>query len=188
VKRAAVFLLVLALMCLPILWAGCGGSDDGPGDNGKTNGDFDRTEYDRGYEDGQLHGYDQGYADGKKGSYSPEILEEADADDYYALGYNEGWAAGYEEGYDDAAKELDDTKKEMAEVEAAMLAFVKQNSAPGLEFKIENIVIHGDEAAGIAVCTSETLESPLVVMEKGPSGWSPVDFGTGIEPPSWYPY
>jgi hypothetical protein len=69
-----------------------------------------------------------------------------------------------------------------------MLAFVKQNSAPGMEFKIENIVIHGDQAAGIAVCISETLESPLVVMEKTASGWSPVDFGTGIEAPPWYEY
>ena len=74
----------------------------------------------------------------------------------------------------------------MAEVEKAMIAFVQANAAPGLEFRIENIVIHGSEAAGIAVCTSEVLESPLVVMKRGASGWEAVDFGTGIEPPPWY--
>jgi hypothetical protein len=187
-KRAMILFLVLMLFCLPILWVGCGEPGGKSGGNGGSDGDFDQVEFDRGYDDGRMHGYDKGYADGKKGVHEPGILEEADADDYYALGYNEGWAVGYEAGYDDARGELDDTEKEMAEVEAAMLAFVKQNAAPGLEFKIENIVIHGNEAAGIAVCTSEELESPLVVMKKDASGWSPVDFGTGIEPPSWYPY
>ena len=185
-KRALVFLLVLALLCLPVVWVGCGG--DTSGDNGGKNGDRDGVAFDEGYEDGRMHGYDQGYADGRQGLYDPEIPEEADEDDEYALGYSEGWVEGYEEGYEDAVKELEDTEAEIDEVEAAMLAFVKQNSAPGLEFEIENIVIQGDEAAGIVVCTSEVLESPLIIMKKDASGWVPVDFGTGIEPPSWYPY
>ncbi|MBC7248626.1 MAG: PD40 domain-containing protein [Actinobacteria bacterium] len=77
---------------------------------------------------------------------------------------------------------------EKAEIEAAMIAFVKANAAPGLEFRIENLVVRGNEAAGIAVCTNERLDAPLVVMRKGPHGWEGVDFGTGIEPPSWYQY
>ncbi len=79
-------------------------------------------------------------------------------------------------------------RDERAEVEAAMIAFVKANAAPGLEFRIENLVIRGNEAAGIAVCTNERLDAPLVIMKKGPNGWEGVDFGTGIEPPSWYDY
>lgn len=75
---------------------------------------------------------------------------------------------------------------EMAEVEAAMIAFVKANAAPGLEFKIVNPKIKGNEAVGVAVCTNEKLDNPLVIMKKGPRGWEGVDLGTGIEPPSWY--
>jgi hypothetical protein len=189
VKRTVVFLILLALLSLLVLSSGCGGSkSSGSGDDDNTGGDFDRVEFDKGYADGSARGYDQGYGDGKQDVYDPGVQEEADASDYYALGFNEGWVEGYEDGYKDALAEIADAEEEMAEVEAAMLAFVKQNAAPGLEFKIENIVIHGDEAAGLAVCTSETLESPLVVMKKGASGWNAVDFGTGIEPPPWYKY
>lgn len=79
-------------------------------------------------------------------------------------------------------------KDEETEVIEAMIAFVKAHAAPGLEFRIENLVIKGNEAAGVAVCTNEKLDSALVIMRKGPSGWEGVDLGTGIEPPSWYHY
>ena len=77
---------------------------------------------------------------------------------------------------------------EMDEVEAAMIAFVKANAVPGLEFKIVNLEIRGNEAVGVAVCTNEKLDNLLVIMKKGPRGWEGVDLGTGIEPPSWYRY
>lgn len=170
-----------------VLASGCGEAKDGDtGRDGKTDGDVDLERYDEGFSDGETQGYEQGYADGKAGIYDPGVPQEADDD--YAQGFNEGWVAGYEEGYEDASEEIADAEKELREVEEAMLAFVKQNAAPGMEFRIENIVIHGGEAAGIAVCTSEALESPLVVMKKLASGWSGVDFGTGIEPPPWYQY
>jgi len=76
-----------------------------------------------------------------------------------------------------------DGESEIEAVEKAMHSFVEANSAPGLEFKIENIQINGDEAA--ATVTSEAGPA-LVIMEKGESGWYGVDLGTGFEPPSWY--
>ncbi|MDY6793749.1 MAG: hypothetical protein SWK76_00490 [Actinomycetota bacterium] len=103
----------------------------------------------------------------------------------YLDGYDDGYEDGYADGYDDALAE-DGGQDETAEVEAAMLAFVKQGSVEGLEFEITDIVIHGDDAAGIAVCTNEEHENALVIMEKGAAGWYGVDFGTGIEAPSWY--
>ena len=135
--------------------------------------------------EGYGEGYDQGYSDGIEEDYDPQPELDADWNEDYAVGYEEGFLTGYDDGYDDAVEE---SGGEEAAVEAAMLAFVGENSAPGLEFEIQNIVINGNEAAGIAVCTSERLESPLVIMKKGPSGWYGVDFGTGIEPPDWYPY
>jgi hypothetical protein len=183
-KKTAIMLVLTALLSLLVLYGGCGEEAK----NGGSDIDAGSVEFDKGFEEGEKDGYEQGYDDGIKGDYETGDPEEADEDDPYAQGYNQGWVKGYEEGYEDGVAEADKTDKELAEVEAAMLEFVKQNAAPGLEFKIENIVIHGDEAAGIAVCTSETLESPLVLMKKGASGWNAVDFGTGIEPPSWYPY
>ena len=188
-KRTVVLLILLALLFIAVLGSGCGGSqgsETGNGDN--TGGDVDLAEYERGISDGQVRGYEQGYSDGKEGTYDPGVEVSPDLGEDYAAGYEQGWIEGYEDGHADAVAEIEDEKAELAEVEAAMLAFVKQNAAPGMEFRIENIVIHGNQAAGIAVCTSETLESPLVVMEKTASGWNAVDFGTGIEPPSWYEY
>jgi len=189
VKRLLVLLLLLAMTAALVLSTGCGASENGAaGDNGDADGEASTTQFNRGFSDGHTQGYERGYADGKKGIYEPGTLEDSDEDDDYARGFDQGWIAGYEEGQKDASEEAADAEKEMEEVEKAMLAFVKENAAPGLEFRIENIVIHGDEAAGIAVCTSEVLESPLVVMRKDASGWTAVDFGTGIEPPAWYPY
>lgn len=78
------------------------------------------------------------------------------------------------------------TDDEMKSVGEAMLLFAEQNSVPGLGFKIENIQINGDEAVGTAICTTEEHEPALVIVKKGDQGWYGVDFGTGIEPPSWY--
>ncbi|RJP34475.1 MAG: hypothetical protein C4536_02765 [Actinobacteria bacterium] len=89
------------------------------------------------------------------------------------------WMGGAEE-------ETDGGGDETAAVEAAMLAFVKENAMPGLEFEIVNLKINGDEAVGVAVCTNEEVDSPLVIMKKGPGGWEGVDVGTGIDAPSWY--
>jgi hypothetical protein len=76
-----------------------------------------------------------------------------------------------------------DGESEMEAVREAMYSYVEANSAPGLEFEIENIQIEGDEAA--ATVTSEAGPA-LVIMRKGESGWYGVDLGTGFEPPSWY--
>jgi hypothetical protein len=189
VKRTVAFLILLVLLSLLVLSSGCGNSKNGDRGNGnKIDGDSDRVEFDKGFVEGRTEGYAKGYSDGKQNVYNPVAPEEASPNDDYAMGYGEGWVAGYDKGHEDALKEASDAAAEMAEVEAAMLAFVKQNAAPGLEFRIEHIVIQGDEAAAIAVCTSEILETPLIVMKKGATGWYGVDFGTGIEPPSWYPY
>lgn len=186
-KRSIVFTILLTMLVMLVLSAGCGSSDDGGMDNGKDGG-ITRNDYDLGLVEGYAQGYDQGYSDGQERSYTPDPdLEESWSEDY-AAGYEEGYLGGYEDGYDEAAGEMDGGTDETAEVEEAMLTFVEENSVPGMEFVIENIVINGDEAVGRAVCTSETLESPFVIMKKGPSGWYGVEFGTGIEPPDWYPY
>jgi hypothetical protein len=188
-KKRIVLFVLLALLPALVLSSGCGENKGGDAGNGTATEEVgDRIRYDEGFEQGREEGYAEGYSDGEDGIYEPEAPGEADKEDQYTLGYNEGWAEGYADGHADAVRDKADAEKEMAEVEAAMIAFVKQNAAPGLEFRIENLVIHGDEAAGIAVCTSEVLESPLVVMRKSGSGWEAVDFGTGIEPPSWYQY
>ncbi|WP_287153021.1 hypothetical protein [Candidatus Solincola tengchongensis] len=75
---------------------------------------------------------------------------------------------------------------ERDEVEAAMIRFVKENSAPGLEFRIVGLQIKGDEAVATALCTNRDIGGVLVVMRKGPRGWEGVDMGSDIEPPSWY--
>lgn len=86
-----------------------------------------------------------------------------------------------DEDKDDEGKE--DGEDDLEAVKKAMYSFVEANSAPGLEFEIENIQIHADEAA--ATVTSEAGPA-LVIMKKGESGWYGVDLGTGFEPPSWY--
>jgi hypothetical protein len=188
VKKTAVFVVLLAVLLLAVLGNGCGGSPSGDHGDSDTAGNVDLAEYERGISDGQAAGYERGYSDGKRGIYDPAAEVPPGPGEDYAAGYKQGWIEGYEDGHADAVAETGDEAAELAEVEAAMLAFVRQNSASGMEFRIENIVINGNQAAGIAVCTSEKLESPLVVMEKTASGWSAVDFGTGIEPPSWYEY
>ena len=115
----------------------------------------------------------------------------ADFNAGYADGFSNGYDAGHSKGVAEASQggtNAGQGDAEKAAVESAMLDFVSKNSVPGLQFKIQNIVIHGDQAAGIAVCTSEKLENALVIMKKDASGWHGVDFGTGIEPPSWYTY
>jgi hypothetical protein len=187
VKRTIAFTILLAMLSLLVFCVGCGSSKNGGADNGKDGG-ITQTDYDSGLVEGYDQGYDQGYSDGQDESYNPEPDLDESWNEDYSVGYEEGYLGGYEDGYDDAVEEMDGGRDETAEVEAAMLAFVKENSVPGMEFKIENIIINGDEAAGRAICTSETLESPYVIMKKGPSGWYGDQFGTGIEPPDWYPY
>lgn len=191
-KRTVLFIILLALSALLILSSGCGASKNGDikkdGNHTEVDDEFTQTDYDVGLVDGYAQGYDQGYSDGGQESYNPEPGLDEDWNEDYVVGYEEGYQDGYEDGYGDAVEDISSEKDETAEVEEAMLTFVKQNAAPGLEFEIENIVIKGNEAVGRAVCTSETLESPYVIMEKGSSGWTAVDFGTGIEPPDWYPY
>jgi hypothetical protein len=193
VKKTFVLIMLPALFALLAFSSGCGSSKTG--ENGKDyveddrlDGDVTQTDYDVGLVEGYGSGYDQGYADGRQDIYDPTPPDKSGLNEDFATGYEEGWLGGYEDGYGDAMEETAQGADELAEVEAVMLDFVKQNSVPGMEFKIENIVINGSEAAGIAVCTSEKLESPLVIMKKGASGWYGVDFGTGIEPPEWYPY
>lgn len=75
---------------------------------------------------------------------------------------------------------------ERAEVEAAMIRFVKENSVLDLEFRIVDLQIRADEAVGIALSTNRDLGGILVIVRKGPHGWQGVDLGSDIEPPSWY--
>ena len=72
------------------------------------------------------------------------------------------------------------------EVESAMLDFVAANAEPGLTFRMNDILVRGNEAAGLAECTSTELEQPLVLMRRGSGGWYGVDIGTGIDIPYWY--
>ncbi len=192
-KRGTCGLVLMAVSVLLLLlpaafFPGCGGSKEGR--NGATgdDGDTARAAYEDGYSRGRAEGREQGLGDAKAGRRDPQAPEMVGADEDFLRGYLQGWTEGYEEGHAEGEKQAGSENKELAEVEAAMIAFVKQNAAPGLEFRVENIVIHGDMAAGRAVCTSERLESPYVVMKKGASGWYGADFGTGIEPPDWYPY
>lgn len=195
-KRSCLIIaLALLLLALLALGAGCKASKPGEGkDQGTTGqgGEQAQQEYQQGLADGVADGYRQGYNDGKAGNHAPAPQSVPGGSQEYADGYEEGYYKGYENGYGNARAEItsggNDKEKEEAVVEAAMISFVKQNAVPGLEFRIENLVIHDGEAAGVAVCTSERLENALVVMKKGSSGWYGVDFGTGIEPPSWYKY
>ncbi|MBC7246418.1 MAG: zinc ribbon domain-containing protein [Actinobacteria bacterium] len=75
----------------------------------------------------------------------------------------------------------------LTEVEAAMLAYTKANAAAGLEFEISGLLIKGNEAVGVALCTNQDIDAPLVIMKRDARGWHGVDLGTGIEPPPWYP-
>lgn len=75
---------------------------------------------------------------------------------------------------------------QLAELEKATLAYVKANSDPSLEFKIISVAINGNKAVGVVTCTNQNLERPLVIMEKGSSGWYGVNLGTGFDPPAWY--
>jgi hypothetical protein len=107
---------------------------------------------------------------------APFIIMEKDSSGWYGVDFGTGWdpPAWYE--------------AKMAEVVDAMVAFVKDNAAEGLEFDIYDLLIKGDEAVGLAVCTNQEVDAPLVIMEKGPSGWYGVDVGTGIDAPYWYPW
>ncbi len=187
-RRTAALLSALVLLSLlsTLLLTGCG----------KTREDIQRPEetstsaqkqYQGGYEEGYRWGRERGYEDGRAGVFSPDPRVEISWEANYAAGYRDGFLMGYREGYREAEQEARGREGEFPEVEAAMIAFAQAN-APGLQFRVENIVIHGDEAAGIAVCTTETHERALVVARRGPSGWYGVEFGTGIEPPPWYEY
>ncbi|MDI6874102.1 hypothetical protein [Candidatus Solincola sp.] len=186
---ASVFLLSIGLL------VGCSRTEV-EGTRGQDSGSLQTDpRYQDGYGAGFREGYKRGYADGGLGAHDPQPETDPGWDPYYASGYRDGFLEGYEKGYARARGEAaereeegEESGDEMAEVEAAMLAFAKFCSSSGLEFRIQDIVIHGDEAAGIAVCTNEILEHALVIVRKGPSGWYGVDFGTGIEPPPWYPY
>ena len=192
-RRVITFVIPAAFIALLILSSGCGASKTG---GQKTDGVKEdrqdhlvtQTDYDLGLEEGYEDGYDQGYEDGRAHAYGPHPELAKGWSEDYAAGYEEGFHEGYEDGYNRAMEEAGSDTGDAAEVEAAMLDLAKENSAPGMEFEIKNIVIHGDQAAGIVVCTSEKLESPLIVVAKGPGGWYLVDFGTGVEAPSWYPY
>lgn len=209
-KKVFVSATLLALCAMLVVFAGCGGSKtsdkandllkreetEGVGEDEKEDA-ITQTDYDLGLAEGYEDGYEQGNSDGENGaSYSPRPEIRQDWDDYYAEGYEEGFLDGYANGYEDATAGQDDVEAgadeagedELAEVEAAMIDFVQANAAAGLEFEIRNLKIHDGEAAGIAVCTNQSVDSVLVVMRKGPSGWEGVDLGTGIDAPSWYTY
>lgn len=183
--------LTAAALCLVavFLW-GCGGGngEEGGGGpagwgNGKDTVQVDDSDHELGQVEGYEDGFSHGYRDGKEEAYDPEPDIDPAWSDKYAAGYEEGYREGYDEGYDEA---LAREGSEAEEVKEAMLAFVEANSAPGLRFELKDLVINGDEAAATAICVNEDLEPALVVMKKGPAGWYGVDFGTGIEAPSWY--
>lgn len=97
----------------------------------------------------------------------------------------------YEDELDDTGgaadgEDYNNEEEELAEVEAAMIAYAEENSGEGLEFEIYDLFIEGNEAVGVAICTNQELEAPFIIMEKGSRGWYGVDFGTGWDPPVWY--
>lgn len=189
-KRKMLLISLFSLLFLIALLAGCGSNKNqvAEGDNQSVN----QADHDNGVSQGYSDGSQSGYADGKKGVNNPQAHPGSGVSAEFAQGYAEGFANGYEDGYTKAVSEAgsgnDQSSQDKAAAETAMLSFVKSNAVPGLEFQINNIVIHGNEAAGIAVCTSEKLENALVLMKKDASGWHGVDFGTGIDAPSWYSY
>jgi len=75
--------------------------------------------------------------------------------------------------------------EELAEVEAVMLRYIRENSVPGLTFIIKTLMIKGDEAVGIATCITQGYENFPVIARKGPAGWYGSDMGTGIDVPTW---
>lgn len=188
VRRTAAWISIVVLLSLlsAALLTGCGKAREGSSKTEETSVSA-QDRYREGYAEGYRRGRERGYEDGKEGLFSPDPRPESGWDANYAAGYQDGFSKGYREGYREGEQEAGGGEAELAEVEAAMIAFAQAN-APGLQFRVENIVIHGNEAAGIAVCTTETHERALVVVKKGASGWYGVDFGTGIEPPSWYKY
>ncbi len=188
-KTRLLLIPLIALLLLPALFAGCGSKSQ---DSGANNAEVQQAEHETGFAQGYDAGYQKGYADGKSGVKDATLSSAPEGSTDFVAGYGEGYGNGYEAGYTKAEAEVADSggnqENEKAAVEAAMLEFVRNNATPGLQFKIENIVIHDSDAAGIAVCTSEKLENALVIMKKEAGVWRGVDFGTGMEPPSWYPY
>jgi hypothetical protein len=190
--RSKIILVSLfSFLLLAVLFAGCSSNKGQGGDNSQVN----QADRDSGFAQGYDDGYQKGYADGRQGvnDAAPGDMPQGSAEFMagYQDGFGKGYAAGHGKGEAEATQSGTGGNQEEADkaaVESAMANFVSNNSVPGLQFRIENIVIHGNQAAGIAVCTSERLENVLVIMEKDASGWHGVDFGTGIEPPSWYSY
>ncbi len=76
--------------------------------------------------------------------------------------------------------------KEMQDVETAMLDYVGTKATPGQTFEITSLLFWGNQAAGIAVCTNRNVDSLLVIMKKGSSGWYGVEQGTDVTRPDWY--
>jgi hypothetical protein len=189
-KTKLLLISLISLLLLPALFASCSKNEG----SGVNNSEVQQADHEDGFSQGYSAGYQKGYADGKKGARDASIGSIPEGSTDFSAGYQEGFSGGYDEGYAKGASEMagngndNQGSDDKAAVEAAMLTFVRNNSAPGLQFKIQNIVIHGNEAAGIAVCTSEKLENALVLMKKQAGTWQGVDLGTGIEPPSWYSY
>ncbi|OFW57895.1 MAG: hypothetical protein A2Y75_11695 [Candidatus Solincola sediminis] len=180
---------LFSLLFLFALFAGCGSNKNQVSES--ENELLKQADHDNGVSQGYSDGFEGGYEDGKNGISNPQPHPGSGVSAEFAAGYGEGFINGYEDGNSKAVAEGGsdiDESQEKAAVESAMLSFVKSNAVPGLEFKIQNIIIHENDAAGIAVCTSEKLENALVLMKKDSTGWHGVDFGTGIEPPSWYSY
>jgi len=179
------YFLILILVLL-ISLCGCGGeqrvSKNGAQDSREQ---AEQADYQEGFIDGYRDGYRAGYSDAPEGERDPEPDTIPDESESYTQGYLDGYHEGYTDGYDDA-RVKNGTHDDTEEVREAMVSFAKQVSAPGLEFEIKDIVIHGDEAAGIAVCINEAHEDGLVLLKKGESGWYGVNFGTGIKYPDWY--
>ncbi len=75
---------------------------------------------------------------------------------------------------------------EMAEVEEVMLDHAYLNSAGEMTLEITNLAVRNGEAAARVVSPGGEVEDAAITARKGNRGWYVVDFGTGIELPTWY--
>jgi hypothetical protein len=79
-----------------------------------------------------------------------------------------------------------DEADQMAEVEAAMLAYAHANAPEGAELAIIGLAIKGKEAVGLAHYVNQELNDIWIIMKKGSSGWYGVDWATDLALPAWY--
>lgn len=108
-------------------------------------------------------------------------LEEIKGIDWDELDDLSGGGGGAEGGAGDSYD-----PQELADLEAAILAYLEENAVEGLEAALTGLLINGREAVGILTATNMEIENVAAVMKKDSSGWYGVNVGTGFELPAWF--